>query len=897
MAESTTMCDSTFSSEVLAWNSKFNGVHIYMSPSDSYTFRIPERRGSKPSDPETLFRSLGSRSAHIQHLWAHQADILRSWHSHHLDSPDLALELPTGTGKTLIGLLIGDFVRQTREERVAYLCPNRQLAHQVGKLARDYSIDARVLVGSQASYDSDDFHAFEDSSAVAVTTYSAIFNTNPRIDSANLMILDDAHASEDFIASLWNVEVNRDDEPALFFALLDFFREAIPSSQMWNFRDDSTPRARAECGKIPSPFVQGRVPEFREFLDSALAKSNLRYSWWMIRDHLDACHIYVTWPSISIRPITPPTFSHSPFASARQRIYMSATLGEGGELERITGVKQIERLPAPEGWDREGTGRRFILFPERSLPPETARGIPIALAAEPRRTLILAPNRHIVQSVTDELRNLSPSPALFSAGDIENSLEPFLSQHHAALVLQNRYDGLDLPGEACHLEWICGLPGATNAQEAFLLNRLGIHSLLRDRIRTRLTQALGRCTRSATDHAVVIMSGPRVLDFCIKSENRSGFHPELQAEIEYGLGASQVQWPKQLLDDAVAFLEKKPGWEEVDQWIRNERESCVQQEDSVAQVLIANVVDEIGYANAIWVGDFQVALSRARACADRLGGGTLADYRAWWYYLAGSAASLSATREKAVHLSDVAREMFGRARAASPRSTWFREASRLVGIEVAEQPVDDPMVLNASEAIERRLQETGVAGAGFENEAQAMLDQLDDVVSTQFEQGLEQLGYWLGLEATRPKGKGVPDGVWSFTDGTVVAFEAKSNEQPEGPISLTTATQAQGHMNWVKDNMQASDSVSVSTVIISNRGKVAREALPNAQGLFVVSLDFVRQLGQRVVSAVRALRAEASETSNDDFRRVVAERLKLEQLDPGSILTELTGHPLRDFPV
>ena len=868
-----------------------------MSGHDPFPFRIPERRGSKPADPETLFRNLGGRSPHIQHLWAHQADVLRGWQADHLDTPDLALELPTGTGKTLIGLLIGDFVRQTRQERVAYLCPNRQLAHQAGTLASDYSIDARVLVGSQALYDVNDFNAFEDSSAVAVTTYSAIFNTNPKINSANLLILDDAHASEDFIASLWNVDVNRDHERDLYFSLLDFFQNVIPGSQMWNLKDDSAPEAHAECGKIPSPIVQNRVAELREFLDSALTDSDLRHSWRMIRDNLDACHIFVAWPSISIRPITPPTFSHAPFADARQRVYMSATLGEGGELERITGVRNIERLPAPEGWNREGTGRRFILFPERGLPPETAAMAAIELLAEPTRSLILAPNRYTVQSVTEELNVLSPQPAVFLAKDIENSLEPFLSKDHAALILQNRYDGLDLPGDACHLEWICGLPGATNPQEAFLLNRLGLHSLLRDRIRTRLTQALGRCTRNPTDYAVVIMSGPRVLDFCIKTENRLGFHPELQAEIEYGLSASQFNWPQDLRKAARAFLHKESGWEGVDQWIRHERESYVQQEDKAAQPLIANVSDEIDYAEAMWVGDFQRALSKARKCADRLSGGALAEYRAWWYYLAGSAAELSYARDNASHLRGTSLELYGRACSAAPRTTWYRQAFRIIGSVVSEQPVDDPLLLTVSETIERRLQEVGVAGVGFEQEAQAMQDRLNGADATPFEQGLARLGYWLGLEAARPKGSGVPDGVWSFADRTIVAFEAKSNEQPSAPISLSTARQAQGHINWVKSNMQVNDSALISAAVISNRETVASEALPNTEALFVISLTYIRQLGQRVISAVRALRSEASETSNEDFRRVIAERLKEEQLDPGSIKAALHCNPLGDFPV
>ena len=52
-----------------------------------------------------------------------------------MDTPDLALELPTGTGKTLPGLLIADWVRRVRSARVAYACPTVQLARQVSETA------------------------------------------------------------------------------------------------------------------------------------------------------------------------------------------------------------------------------------------------------------------------------------------------------------------------------------------------------------------------------------------------------------------------------------------------------------------------------------------------------------------------------------------------------------------------------------------------------------------------------------------------------------------------------------------------------------------------------------------------------------------------------------------
>ena len=868
-----------------------------MSQSDSHSFKIPSRRIAKPADPEVLFRHLGGRSAHVQHLWAHQADVLRNWHSGHVDTADVALELPTGTGKTLIGLLIGEFVRQTKGERVAYLCPNRQLAHQVGVLAEQYSIDARVLVGTQASYNPADFNAFVNSSAVAVTTYSAVFNTNPRINSANLLILDDAHAGEDFIASLWNVEVNRDDYPDIYLALLEFFRDVIPGSQLWNLKQETTADARSETGKIPSTVVHRREAELREYLNSALGKSALWFPWTMVRGHLDACHIFITWPSISIRPIIPPTFNHDPFSKARQRIYMSATLGEGGELERITGIRRIERLPVPESWKREGTGRRFILFPDQKFPVDTARHIANTLMGDPIRSLILTPSRTTAKSVATGLENLNPSPSVFYATDVENSLDPFIEKDHAALVLHNRYDGLDLPGDACHLEWICGLPGATNAQEAFLLNRLGVYSLLRDRIRTRLTQALGRCTRHATDHAVVVITGADALDFCNRFENRSGFHPELQAEIQYGLEASEVQWPQDLVEVARAFLQKRTGWEEVDQWIRDERDSYLKQEDKVAQTLIDNVRDEIDYARAVWVGNYQTALEKARACADRLSGKDLADYRAWWYYLAGSVAALSSKSQNLPHLSEVARDMFERACRASPRSTWFREATKFVDFEVSVHPVDDSQLLSVSEVIEKRLHQMGVTGAGFEREAQSLIDLVDNDEAKSFEQGIEKLGFWLGVAATRPQGQGVPDGVWTFSEGIVVAFEAKSEEGPVGSIALRTAREAQGHVNWVGSNMPVSGSTSVFTVIVSNRTSVTAEAVPNAQGLFVVSLVALRDLAKKVVSTLRALRAQASANSNEDLRQVIAERLKSERLDPMNVQAQLLGSPLGDFPV
>ena len=140
-----------------------------------------------PTDPESLFHTLRERGREIKHLWAQQADLLRAYHQKHLDASDVAIELPTGAGKTLVGLLIAEWRRRAHSERIAYLCPTRQLARQVHEQAKGYGIQTRVLIGKQRDYPPQDFNDYQTNRAIAVTTYSAIFNVNPRIDDAQTL--------------------------------------------------------------------------------------------------------------------------------------------------------------------------------------------------------------------------------------------------------------------------------------------------------------------------------------------------------------------------------------------------------------------------------------------------------------------------------------------------------------------------------------------------------------------------------------------------------------------------------------------------------------------------------------------------------------------------------------
>ena len=89
-------------------------------------FRTSTPPQPKPESPVLLFRDL-RRDPSVKFLWGHQEKTLDSYFADFLQAKDIAIELPTGTGKTLVGLLIAEYRRRASDERVAFLCSTRQL--------------------------------------------------------------------------------------------------------------------------------------------------------------------------------------------------------------------------------------------------------------------------------------------------------------------------------------------------------------------------------------------------------------------------------------------------------------------------------------------------------------------------------------------------------------------------------------------------------------------------------------------------------------------------------------------------------------------------------------------------------------------------------------------------
>lgn len=291
----------------------------------------------------------------------HQGDVIRAYAEKHQNTADLALELPTGTGKTLPGLLIGEWVRRKAEGPVIYATPTKQLARQVAATAEREGVPSALLIGSAKYWDAIDEASVEGGEAIGITTYSSIFNSSPKLPTPRLLMFDDAHAGEQFVGNEYGLSIRRYDDPAAYLAILDPLKPFLSGLLIQRLEGDPDPGAHHQVRLILPAVDQAALTR----LDAALAKlpTPHAYKVAMIRSGLASCCVYLSYGGIQIRPMIPPTFENHVFARAKQRIYLSATLGSGGELERAFGRREIVRMPLPTKTPPR-SGRRLFVFPD-----------------------------------------------------------------------------------------------------------------------------------------------------------------------------------------------------------------------------------------------------------------------------------------------------------------------------------------------------------------------------------------------------------------------------------------------------------------------------------------------------------------------------------------------------
>ncbi|MCY9218759.1 DEAD/DEAH box helicase, partial [Bacillus haynesii] len=191
-------------------------------------FRLRSVENTNFSSPQEMYKDNKKKTKKIKGPLDYQSKMIDFYMGEALNKKDVAFELPTGSGKTLVGLLIGEFRRRKNKEKVVYVCPNNQLVHQVVEKANNvYGIKVHGFTGKKDNYDPTSEAAYMTAEAIAVTNYSSIFNTSSFFSDADILIFDDAHSSESYIASNWSLEISRHKNSNLYFSIVNLLKDHL----------------------------------------------------------------------------------------------------------------------------------------------------------------------------------------------------------------------------------------------------------------------------------------------------------------------------------------------------------------------------------------------------------------------------------------------------------------------------------------------------------------------------------------------------------------------------------------------------------------------------------------------------------------------------------------------
>jgi hypothetical protein len=852
-----------------------------------YVIRRPEQ--GNPESPEALFRELRPRDPNIRDLYLRQGELLRKYSEVADRFQDVALELQTGAGKTLVGFLIAEFRRRKFGHRVAYLCPNIQLARQAASKAYSYGLDVVTLVRAQKDWDPGEFLRFNRGEAVAVATYHQVFNTHPRMDSAQTIILDDAHSGEDPVASMWSLVLGR-SAPA-YKALLAIFADSLPEPFLERLRDDSAdPRQRWDVELISPSILRERATSIIEALNACIRddRDPAYYRYVAIGDRVGRCLALVSWNEILLRPLIPPTLLWPAFAAATQRVYMSATVGQEGELERAFGVPAIEHLSVSTPAEDLRFGRRFFLFPDAAFEKQEADHFTAASIRIARRALVLTPSHAEAERAINEV--LPPDYPVLRAGEVENDFTAFTSREDAAVVLANRYDGMDLPDDACRLIVLTGIPAQTHLLERFFLERLAARRLLSERIRTRFVQGAGRCTRNSRDFAAVIVRGWGLTHFWEKSEEVKACRPDLQAEIEFGFDNAN-QTSGDLLELLNTFLTQGESWRGADDAIRSMAADAKVVAPPDGDALCRAAQFEVEAWSAIWRHDVLAAVTAAEGVLDALEGGQeLRPYRALWLYIAASWADevaatsgTKADRQRADSFKSSARQCAG----PLPWTPSFGDAKApTVGAEYDE----------GTDRALKQMKQLGLRGMGFERRLDATKADLESLEAERYHRALVITGELLGFEATLADGAGAPDVAWRYGDWLTVVFEAKTEEAPDKALSLDAVRQAGTHLAWVHDNLKWPISKRGVAVIVGKHTRMGDGVSRTvAADVALVSPDEVLALFLTAVEVHREIRARSRGLSDEQLQALLRQELDKRALTATQVADRLVRRLIADL--
>lgn len=742
--------------------------------------RLKKKSLPKKVNPVEIYDSLDRRSE-TGPLRPSQERVLAEWYSSRKDEKNNIIKLHTGEGKTLIGLLLLHSKINSGEGPCLYICPNKYLAEQVRQEALKFGIPT-----CEISDQNDLPEEFILGRKILITHVQKIFNGRTifglgnKSVSVGSVIMDDSHACIDSIKDALTIKVGK--EHALYKIAKTLFEDDIREQGEGSFLE-------IESGDyntmLPIPYWIWH--EKRDEITKAIIKSNddnkVKFVWPVIKDHVANCQAFISGETLEISPTLMPIDSFGTFSRAKNRILMSATTQDDSFFIKGLGFDIQSVINPLSNKELKWSGEKMILIP--SLISENLdRDSVISWLAKPNQErqfgiVSLVPGFSKKQQYEKIGARVATTTDIF---DVVKSLKD--GHYSQAVVFANRYDGIDLPDNACRILIIDSKPYFDSLLDRYEEDCRSESDIMNIRIAQKVEQGLGRSVRGEKDYSIIVMVGGDLIKFVKSPLSSKYFSSQTRKQIEIGIQVasfanedSKNEEPYKVLVNLMnQALARDDGWKE---YYSEEMDSI--DVDEERKRIHETLKIEYDAERQFMIGEYDNACKLMQSLCDKFNDNDLE--RGWYlqqlarYKYRTSKIESNEIQKSAFHNN---LQLLKPREGISYKKMEFINQNRVKRIKDWMQKYGDYQEMMIS--VEGMLQNLSFG-----------------MPSEKFESALKDVGESIGFLSQRPDKeiKKGPDNLWCGVENQYFLLECKNEvEETRSEISKHEAGQMNTHSGW-----------------------------------------------------------------------------------------------------
>lgn len=750
-----------------------------------------------------------------------QTEILSEWWANRREDKDLILKLPTGQGKTLIGLLMLQSQLNQNKGPCLYVCPNKYLVDQTCREADKFGI-GYVQIGPDKSLPEE----FLNSENILITHIQKVFNGKSKFgiggtfQKVNTIVLDDSHACIDFIKDSFKITLAKDKEQEIYEKIFQLFEEDLQNQKEGSLLEIKD----GDDTYLPIPYWswEDKKQQVLQILGKHKNKEAIKFTWPLIKDRINIFQGFVSGKNIEITPFITPLEEFGTFSKANHRILMSATTQNDSFF--IKGFRfSVESIENPLTYKNEKWwGEKMILIPSL-IREELERNQMINIFARPNNkremgVVVITPsfNRAEYYKIC--------GATICTTQDIVEKVNRLKTgeDYKNTIVLVNRYDGIDLPDNSCRVLIIDSLPYANCLSDKYEEDCRSNSDLINIQIAQKIEQGLGRSVRGEKDYSVIILLGDELIKFVKSKQTSQFFSRQTRKQIEIGLAIATMareeneeqqafqRDPLHSLTEVInQCLQRDEGWKE----FYREKMSPINQEEDYSTSHVIKMLDlEKKAAESFYKNDIEKAVSYTQKLIDS--------------YCQNN------TTERGWYLQILARYKYtiSKVEATKIQKSAYENNTQLL------KPRDGIIYKKLNYINESRVQKikTWITSQSTYQELMVNLDIMLNNLRfgepyQKFEAALQELGKAIGFQSERPDHqlKKGPDNLWCIANNDYVIFECKSEvEDTRKEITKTETGQMNNHSGWFEQEYKTSMVTRILIIPIkdvSNQGNFTHD--------------------------------------------------------------------------